>query len=191
MPEMKSPAALSRDDIEEAIRGLGAADWRRLRKVASLYARAHKIEADDLLQLAFERALNGTRKCPPHVDVVRFLAEAMRSIASGETEKHQRQPKLVPIANHGDAEQMVDPPDPAADPESAASTAQQVAKLRDDLLGLFSKDEMAQLLLEGMLEGMQGEELRELVEIDKTAYESKRRAIRRRIEKKYPKGFIQ
>ena len=39
-----------------------------------------------------------------------------------------------------------------------------------------------------MMEGIEGEELRELTDLDKTAYQSKRRLIRRRIDKKFPKG---
>jgi hypothetical protein len=55
---------------------------RSLGKVAARYAYA--LTAEDLLQEAFRRALeeNG-RNCPGHVDVVRFLAEVMRSIADG------------------------------------------------------------------------------------------------------------
>ena len=57
------------------------------------------------------------------------------------------------------------------------------------LLSLFEDDEIAQLILEGMMEGIEGEELRELTDLDNTAYQSKRRLIRRRIDKKFPKGW--
>ena len=58
------------------------------------------------------------------------------------------------------------------------------------LVSLFEDDEIAQVILEGMMEGIEGEELRKLTELDKTAYQSKRRLIRRRIEKRFPKGWM-
>jgi RNA polymerase sigma-70 factor (ECF subfamily) len=40
-----------------------------------------------------------------------------------------------------------------------------------------------------MMEEMDALELQELTGLDSTAYESKRKKIRRRIDKAYPKGF--
>jgi hypothetical protein len=79
-------ATLSRAEIEDAIRALSPVDWARLRLVAARYASGRRLDAKDLLQEALLRSLDG-RNCPRHVDVVRFLAEAMRSIADGESEK--------------------------------------------------------------------------------------------------------
>ena len=43
------------------------------------------------LQMAFTSALDEDgRTCPANVDVVKFLAEAMRSIADGEVDKAKR-----------------------------------------------------------------------------------------------------
>ena len=49
---------------------------------------------------------------------------------------------------------------------------------------LFEDDIVAQTIVEGILENMRGEELRALAGLDETAYESKRRLIRRRLEKR-------
>ena len=57
------------------------------------------------------------------------------------------------------------------------------------LLSLFEDDEIGQVILEGMMEGVEGEELRKVTDLDNTAYQSKRRLIRRRIDKKLPKGW--
>ncbi len=189
MSAMNSAALRAPDEIACAIQDLSDADWTRLGKVAALYARNRLIEPDDLLQEAFRRALDGRRNCPVHVDPVRFLAEAMRSIADGELQKREVQPRLVPIANHGGDETAVDPPDPALDPEQRAGSAEEAAAMRACLLSLFADDEITQVILEGMMEGIEGEELRELTELDNTAYQSKRRLIRRRIDKKFPKGW--
>ena len=69
------------DEIAAAILEFSDADWNRLHKVAAAYARGRPIEANDLLQETFRRALDGSRNCPADVDAVKFLAEAMRSVA--------------------------------------------------------------------------------------------------------------
>ena len=205
MSTMSSAAFLTPDEFACGIRDLSDADWVRLRKVAALRARNPVIEAEDLLQEAFHRALDGRRNCPVNVDLVRFLAEAMRSIADAELEKagvrhrdneeeeartRDAPPRLVPIANHGGDETAVDPPDTRLDPEQRASSGEEAAAMRACMIPLFQDDEVAQVILEGMMEGIDGEELRELTDLDKTAYQSKRRLIRRRIEKRFPKGWM-
>ena len=42
---------------------------------------------------------------------------------------------------------------------------------------------VAQVIVEGIMEGQRGEDLRALTDLDPTAYQSKRRLIRRRIAK--------
>ena len=185
-----NPASLrTPDETGRSIQDLSAADRVRLRKVAAVFARNGLIEAEDLLQEAFCRALDGRRNCPVHVDPVRFLAEAMRSIANGELQKSETRPLLVPIAKHGGDEMAVDPPYSTLDPGQRAGSVEEVAGMKACLLSLFEDDEIAQVILEGMMEGMGGEELRELTDLDNTAYQSKRRLIRRRIDKRFPKGW--
>lgn len=180
--------ARSRAETVEAIRRLSAADWVRLKKVAAYYARP-AIPALDLLQEAFLRALDGSRVCPAHVDTVRFLAEAMRSIADGEQEKAGRRPALVSIEGESGAAAALSFPDPAPGVEFRIVQAEQDARKRSDLLALFEDDPAAKDILEGTMEGMTAEELRELTGLDKTAYDSKRKLIRRRIDKRYPEGW--
>ncbi len=92
------PSARTRAEIDCAVRELTAAQWTRLRQIAGLYAVGRPIEAEDLLQEAFRRALDGERKCPVTVDVVRFIAEAMRSIADGELKRVPPEAALRTIA---------------------------------------------------------------------------------------------
>lgn len=181
-------AVKGRTEIEEEVRSFSQADWIRLGKVAASYAR-RVISADDLLQEAFVRALDGSRVCPAHVGAVRFLAEAMRSIADGERDKAARKPALVPIDGSNMACEPVDYPDPAPGVEQRMIDDQHEARIRGDLLSLFDDDPTAKDIVEGEMEGMSAEELRELTGLDSTAYDSKRRLIRRRINKRYPKGL--
>jgi DNA-directed RNA polymerase specialized sigma24 family protein len=57
------------------------------------------------------------------------------------------------------------------------------------IVALFADDETAQIIVEGMMDGLEGEELRELCGLNQRAYASERRMIRRRIDKAYPKGW--
>lgn len=183
-------AVRTRDEIADAIRALTPAQSARLRLVSEKYAWRCPFGPDDLLQEAFLRALEGGRKCPVHVDVVRFLAEAMRSIADGEAEKIENQVALTPIAQLGDEQDgTVDPEEPRLNAEDAAMCKQNVAALRNAMLALFNEDSQARDLVEGMMEDFTAEELRKLTELDETAYASKRRLIRRTIDKHYPEGW--
>jgi RNA polymerase sigma-70 factor (ECF subfamily) len=176
----------TRAEIAAAIRALSPAQWTRLRKVAGYYALGRLIEAEDLLQEGFRRALDG-RKCPVSVDIVRFLAEAMRSIRDGELKRAKRRPVLVsPPPHEGAPAQEQDPIDPAPNAEERLAAADEDGvreRKRQQVIGLFADDLAAQVIVEGMLEGTRGEDLRALTDLDPTAYQSKRRLIRRWIEK--------
>jgi len=135
------------------------------------------------------RALD-SRKCPKHVDVVKFLAEAMRSIAHGEAEKAEYRLTLVSIDKTGDEQnQALDHKDPDPNSEETMVSEQDAALIRTALLALFDDDAIARDIVEGTMEDLSAEELRELTGLDKTAYDSKRRFIRRTIDKAYPEGW--
>ena len=146
------------------------------------------MEAEDLLQEGFRRALD-ERKCPVSVDIVRFLAEAMRSIRDGELKRAKRRPVLVspPLAG-GQPAQAPDAIDLAPNAEERLAAAVEDGarqRKRQEVIGLFADDLAAQVIAEGMMEGTRGEDLRALTDLDPTAYQSKRRLIRRRIEKRF------
>ena len=183
-------AVRSSDEIAAAIRAFTDAQWIRLRKVAEKYAWLCPFEADDLLQEAFCRALAGDRRCPSHVDVVRFLAEVMRSIADSEANKMENQIDVVPVLQPGAvAESAVDPADSRMSREQEMAADENAEALRQAMLGLFPNDQQARDLLDGVMEGYEGEELRALTDLDETRFASKRRLIRRTIDKHYPKGW--
>jgi hypothetical protein len=49
--------------------------------------------------------------------------------------------------------------------------------------GIRADDPAAEVIVEGLMEGMRGEDLRTLTDLEQTVYQSKRRLIRRRIER--------
>jgi hypothetical protein len=68
---------------------LSEPDQSRLEKISRRYADASTMSAHDILAEALVRALDGTRKCPRDVDVMVFLARAMREYRLGRSHKRQ------------------------------------------------------------------------------------------------------
>ena len=57
---------------------------------------------------------------------------------------------------------------------------------------LFANDQQAELVLNGTMNGLSAEEIRESGAMDRSTYnEATRKRIRRRIDKKYPNGRVQ
>jgi RNA polymerase sigma-70 factor (ECF subfamily) len=159
-----STAALSQAELIAIIQALGAADKAALKKIARLYARRTPFDHDDLFQEAICRVLGGKRVWARGVPVRSFLVGVMRSIAwEWKSKPH---------------EAVVDAPDPGCgEPPMMASIDS--AKI----VAMFGDDPVAQKIVLGMMEGARGEELQRSSGLDKIEFESKRKKIRRRIEK--------
>lgn len=188
---MKADVAIrSPDEIAALIRALTDAQWVRLRKASGYFAWVYELDGNDLLQEAFCRALAGRRKCPRDVDFIKFLVDAMRSIANGEADKVENKIDVVPVTQPGAlVEGAVDVKDfQGESKEDAMIDAESDEAIRQALLGLFPTDGQARDLVDGILTGYEGEELRVLTDLDQKGYASKRRLIRRTIDKRYPKG---
>lgn len=178
---------LSTADIDAALRALSDVGWARLRKITRSLAHLYQIEAEDLLHEACCRALDGRRRCPSNVDLFKFLGEAMRSIASDTLKAVNRRPELR-LVSDSDDENAYDPPDEQLNTEEKIIREQEVTRKKQAILNLFEDDPVAHIMVDGIMEGMEGEELRAFTELDKTAFASKRRLIKRRIEKAFPEG---
>lgn len=180
---------LTLNEVRAAIEALSDADWLRIEKIAKLYSRNRRLEADDLLQTTLMRTLEGTRRCPRCVDFVRFLAAAMRSIASDDVKAWTRKPELKTVPKFGGDEDEFDFADLSPDPEVTLADQQEAEQIAARVLMLFEDDVVAQTIVEGQMEDMSADELRDLTGLDTKAYASKRRLIRRRIEKAFPNGW--
>ncbi len=179
----------SRDEIAAAIRALTDAQWIRLRKASGYFTWIPGLNGDDLLQETFCRALAGSRQCPTNIDVVKFLVEAMRSIANGEDEKVENQFETVPVVQAGAVVTGAeDPKDSTPSQEESMAAAETSEATRQAVLGLFPNDAQARDLADGILAGYEGEELRSLTDLDKTSYASKRRFMRRTFDKHVSEG---
>jgi DNA-directed RNA polymerase specialized sigma24 family protein len=180
----------SRDEIASAIRSFTPADFARLKLVARKYSLGRPMAADDLLQEAYQRALD-SRVCPANVDVVKFLAEAMRSIAHGESEKVENRHTFVAITSkpEDEAQSIPDGADTAEAQMMADEHDRVCIAAHAVIVSLFDDDPVAKLVLEGMMEELSVEEIRELTGLDKVAYDSKRKLIRRRVDNRFPGGL--
>jgi DNA-directed RNA polymerase specialized sigma24 family protein len=181
-------AVLPATEVAERLRGLSSADLLRIKKVSHHLSFGGARPAAELRQEAIKRALAGTRRCPSHVSLVSFLCGTMRSIASADRRAHALELSVVP--RDGVTTTLVwEGRDPRLSPEDQMLRDQEPIEIKKAILSLFNDDPAAQMLVEGMIEGMEGEELRELVDLSEKDFATKRRLVRRRIEKAYPKGW--
>jgi DNA-directed RNA polymerase specialized sigma24 family protein len=108
------------------------------------YSAGRPIGPEDLLQEAFARAMDG-RHCPADITVVKFLAEAMRSIAHGEGEKLEHRLALVSASASEEAGQVAFAfPDASPNAERRMVSNETEAEVRGAILALFADDEHAQ-----------------------------------------------
>ena len=148
-----------------AVRLLSDADRTTLLKVARVYARTRRTRYEylDLFDEAITRILEGRRNWPPGIPFVTFVSGVMRAIAwEWRTEIHNEHSGDAVVSTEGSVIATID---------------------TQRFLSLFDDDPIARGIVLGIMEGAIGEELRESSGLGKTEYESKRRKIRRRIER--------
>ena len=186
-PRHSGASLLTRVEVKRSIAALTAADWLRLHKVARALCRDGAFQADDLLQEAFQRALDGTRHCARTLDIILFLAGVMRSIASDWRKARKRRPEMSLVTATGWLQEVVlQVRDNSCVAEEVLVSNEEAARLQQAIFALFADDAVAQRLLEGIMDGLTGAQLRSLTGLSETEFASKRRLIRRRIDKAYP-----
>jgi len=113
--------------------------------------------------------------------VVPFLAQVMRSLSSVENRAQDRKPDLLSLS--GLAETGFDPPDPSPTPAEQWHSRQSFKELWGEICSIFCDDELAVDILEYITAGYEAEEIRKDLKLDQRTYDSKRRFIRRRIDR--------
>lgn len=184
--------AFSEEETRQALSELSDADMLRLGKISSRFSRG-RIDPDDLLQRAFVTVLSGSRKWPRDIDLMCFMVGTIRSLASSQFKSLNRSPELhlVGAADNEPEEDLMETTMPDLDPnaEQGLISEQETKAICEAILQLFDKDEIAQVIVEGHMDGIPAADLRELTGLDQKSYNSKRRLIRRRIDSAYPEGW--
>ncbi|WBL82127.1 RNA polymerase subunit sigma-24 [Bradyrhizobium xenonodulans] len=182
--------SLSIHEVTARIRAMSAEDKLRFIKDSNYLSFGDARSPADLRQEAIRRALDGTRKCPANLSITGFLRGAMRSIAWADRKAGACRPKIGPVPNTGPASRnTVEIADPRLSAEDRILEGDRAEEIRDSILALFEDDAVAHQLAQGMMDGEQGIELRELLELSETEFASKRRLVRRRIDVAFPKGW--
>jgi DNA-directed RNA polymerase specialized sigma24 family protein len=162
--EVGNAPALSRAEIDNTIKVLTAADKTKIVKIAAQYATMTPYEAKDLYQEALLRAMDGRRQWPRGLPATKFFWGVMRSIAWEW--KRKDDPLDKDIGDKGAEERTLLDRD-------------HVMKI----IKAFDDDPIAQKIFVAITEGARGEELLKLSGLSPIDYESKRKKIRRRIER--------
>jgi len=158
-------ASHSRAEALTAVSSLSGTDRTVLPEIARAYARTRRTRYDyqDLFHEAIARILEGRRNWPTGVPFISFFGGVMRAIAwEWRSETLDVQFGEAPVWAEGSAIAIID---------------------TQKFLALFDDDAIARKIVIGIMEGGRGEELWESSGLSKTEFESKRRKIRRRIEK--------
>jgi len=153
-------------------------DLLRLKAIARLHARGlpPQIGWTDLLQEAFARVLEGSRRRPEGLAMVPFLAGVMRSIKAEIWRRARREARQIPkLLVELQATTGAEPLSELPNPEHSLIAAQELAALDR----LFADDRHAQCILTGLAEGLSPEEICAANRLTKTDYDSTRKRIRR------------
>ena len=156
------------------------ADLLRLKVIARLQARGlpPEIGWSDLLQEAFARVLDGSRRHPDGLPTVTFVAGIMRSLREQywrTARRGARQSRKLLAELEITDTQEPELLDPEPSPERRAIAQQQMEALNE----LFADDEVARHLIAGLYEGRTPEEICAAQGLSKMDYDSARRRIRR------------
>jgi hypothetical protein len=93
------------------------------------------------------------------------------------------------MVGEGDADGLsFDPADPHPTAEEALIAEAESEAAKSKVLELFSDDTVCQDLVEGIMVGMKGQELRDLTGLTEKELATKRRFIRRHCERAIPNG---
>lgn len=180
--DMSHPMLESRGEspVERAVAAKLAGDMNLLRLKAVARVLARGLEPDifwgDLLQEAFARVLNGSRRQPEGVPFDVFMTGVMKSLRAEYWRRRRRNPSRVAAAAAGSEDDAdSEAPDPAPNPERAV-LAQKALK---EVMKLFAADREASLVIKGLADGLSAEDICNTYGLTRTEYDSARKRMRR------------
>lgn len=175
---------LSISEIQSELRKLTDADLLRLGKIGERYARRCPMDADDLLNEAITESLTGDRRCPRNVVLTAFLAQTMRSIAFNEKRKAKQAPIQEPVDNDAANDPLLSLPNEGP---TILETVEAKSEL-EALFALFDQDGDVKMLLMGLQDGCEPDEICGITGWDRKTYSTVRKRLRRGVDKHFPEG---
>ena len=179
----KTAAAL--EEVDAALQALTEADYGRLwsfakARILRIGGAADGRNHEDLLAEAVRRTLDGQRRWYQRVNIVEHLFGAMRSVSShwAETYASEQRQGRDHLLDTLDA--RTDLPlamSEAPNPERAIVASDLLRRVRQ----FFEDDPLADTIIAGWEDGLDGPTICEVAEIDSQTFQSKVRGIRRRL----------
>ncbi len=169
-------------EFKDAFSQLDDAEYARLAQAAAPFARIAQMEPMDLLQEAIARVLEGRRRWPRDLPLTAFLVGAARSVASAQKRYRERGEVRSPVSVYGrDGNVEHHGEEESRSPEDEAVAEEQASVIETEMEALFADDPAAWAIYTGHLEGLKGEELRQVADLGSTEFATKRRLVRRRL----------
>ena len=195
---------LATDEIVEAIQDIiDSSDKRlilyRIAQHACSSYRLHAVDPEEIVSQTIVEVFSGQRKCPRSMDPWVFIKRNLRWVCRDQLRLRLRQDKLKKHAQSNQMENLGVQRSSSA--EGGITGAQKLGARSShpgadqrlialemilEILSLFDDDPVAQNLALKSSLGYEGEDLRTLLGLDEKAFASKRRLVRRRIEKHLP-----
>ena len=194
----KSEKVATVEEIAQAIEKLTRGEWAKLHSFARNRARMMALRgsafteedlvADAIFALLEERRHWNSKK----VDFVGVLMGAIRSIASNYRQATENGDFALPASQFllpaEDEDEAGSPTETHPDGRPTPEQVVIVSDLLSDVYELFSEDPEALVIMDGLRDRMSGTEIIDALQIDRKAYESIVRRIRRKIAARWPKG---
>lgn len=203
-PRSKSEKVATVDEISEAIEKLHPEEWAKLHAYAKNRARmmalyGGALDAEDLVQSAIIASLEQRRTWNrKKVTFIGVLMGAMKSITSNHKDKSLKSGYSVPESQLASGDEDDESgttitlhPDSRLNPEQqmlASEDDQGAVRFVEDLYAFLGEDMEALLVMDCWKEGLSGAEIIQTLEIDRKAYETIVRRVRRKSTAQWPKG---
>jgi DNA-directed RNA polymerase specialized sigma24 family protein len=179
-------------EVQKALDSLSEADMIRLSKIEELFARNNPTST--LLADAIIKTFDGTRSWKRGMGVCEHMYGVMRSLANNDHKKKTISKRTVAFTNDEGEENLrilheTSSPSPETlliEREYQEEHEQNAQTLANQVLDLFADDGDAMMILMGMMDDIPAEEIRELSGMDQTSYNTTRKRIRRKLDRKYP-----
>jgi len=203
----------SRSEIDDAFAALPQEEWFRFRRIEAAYRQKlvgvlkDEIIIETVLRIidGSEREARNGRNWPSEVEFVPFFTMTMKSIASewydlGHPRKRGKgaAPQLVLVDNHGSKQGgdawdttpvAADWMKPDVSPEMAMIQNQECEAIMKSVYEAVGDNDNAVVFVEALSEGMPRPEIMDLMEVNDKEYDSLRRFVRRRLNKRFPDGY--